>query len=311
MIEAKHWCLWPKLTSFFNSPADFRLQAALNLDLSTSAFTAENGVDTMESEHKAILNLAAQPVDEASKAQFAYYLSVSQYRHSPNDLVDDWHTLLTYPVFDSFEADKQLAGMVFTDIYWKILFSNLSNLDGIICVIENSHNQTFAYRIDGHTATSLGRGDPHDPKYNRFEVSTDINTHLSDRASPENRAYNTVHLSDTVQYTMRVYPSQATEDAFISNEPTIYMLITFLSLSFAALVFLLYSYTVDRRQRTMTAKVIEQVNKAAQTERELNEFLSHEVSFYIENIGNGALSRCPHICFCIALFRSEIPWRPR
>ena len=45
----------------------------------------------------------------------------------------------------------------------------------------------------------------------------------------------------------------------------------------AALLFLFYSYVVERRHNAMTDKVIEQVTKAAETERELNEFLSHEV----------------------------------
>lgn len=284
--KGKYLPLWQQ------SPVDPRLQSALNIDVSTAVLVADGIIDTMDSEHKALLNYAAQPL-ESSKRQFQYYLSVSQYRHTASDLLDDWHTLLTYPVFDHFQADKKMVGILSTDIYWKILFSNLlpSNMQGLIVTIENSLNESFSYRIDGKTATALGTGDFHDKKYDAYEVSTNINSHLSERASPENRAYQTVHLSDSIKYTIKVYPSQATQDIFLSKEPLLFTTITLFAFLFAIFVFLLYSYTVERRQRIMTNRVIEQIRKAAETERELNEFLSHE----IRNPLSAAISACTFV----------------
>ncbi|CAB9516243.1 Guanylate cyclase (Partial), partial [Seminavis robusta] len=128
------------------SPADARLASALNLDVARSNFIAKDLIHTMQTEQMAVLNMAAEP-REISKAQFQYYLKVSQYRHRAEELVDDWHTLLSYPVFDTFDADtRNVAGMITTDIYWKVFFSNLlpTNLRGLVCVITNSFNQTFS-----------------------------------------------------------------------------------------------------------------------------------------------------------------------
>jgi hypothetical protein len=66
---------------------------------------------------------------------------------------------LAYPVFDSFEDDR-FTGVLATDIYWKLFFANIlppSTSLGIICILENSFNQTLTYRIDGPDVTFSAR----------------------------------------------------------------------------------------------------------------------------------------------------------
>jgi hypothetical protein len=94
-------------------------------------------------------------------------LMLSQYREHVQDYMEDLSTFLAYPIFDSFQQDqRKVVGILATNVYWKILFSGLlpSNINGIVCVIQNSYNQTFAYQIDGPEATFLSMGDPRDPK---------------------------------------------------------------------------------------------------------------------------------------------------
>jgi len=55
----------------------------------------------------------------------------------------------------------------------------------------------------------------------------------------------------------------------------LYTVVTVLVFAFASGLFLAYAHVVEQRQRTMTEKVIENIMRAAETERELNEFLRY------------------------------------
>ena len=262
------------------SPVDAFGDYFTNLNTAHLQYVAPNTIETLQREHAAIMNHADLPHPDFRPAA-ASLIQMGQYRHSPTDLTNDLHTVITYPVFDSFDDDtKQLAGVLYSNIYWKILFSNLgipSELPGITVVIENTSNQTFAYRIDDKDVLFLGMVDPHDSKYDDYMISTNVNEYLQQQAGPANRGYKTVPLSNSSQYTLRIYPSAETEASFRTNEPVVYTIVTSAAFLFAASVFLLYSIVVERRQHVMTRKVIKNARRAGQTERELNEFLSHEI----------------------------------
>jgi len=85
--------------------------------------------------------------------------------------LDDPNALIGYPVFDSFDKDRQVAGVLITNIYWGLFFRNIlpPSAVGYICVIENSYGQTLSYRVDGKTTRYLGEVDPHDSKYDNMK----------------------------------------------------------------------------------------------------------------------------------------------
>ena len=144
--------------------------------------------------------------------------------------------------------------MLVTNLYWRLYFTGVlpTKAKGIIAVLENSYNQTFAYRIDGPEVTFLGAGDPHLSKYDYMEVSEDVTEQVKRRAGPETRAYTTVGLSDTFgRYTLRVYPSQDTEDEYKSNKPVIYTLVVAFIFFLTSMVFVVFDYLVERRQRVV------------------------------------------------------------
>lgn len=266
----------PFLPVWQQSPVNAGIQGYLNLDSNTIRLVTPGLIKTMTEGKKALLNHAVvQPPNR--RVYMDHILSLSQYRH--DNLDGAIHTLITYPVFDSFEGNRTVVGILNTDIFWESLFSHLLSpaVNGIICVVENSLNQTFSFRLDGANATFLGMEDKRDPKYNDMAVNTNVNSQLDKRAGPKNSAYMTVRLSDTIQYSITVTPTQDTEDPFLTSQPIVYTIITVVVFMFAALVFLLYSTLVEHRQGVMTRKVVENVKRAAQTERELNEFLSHEI----------------------------------
>jgi signal transduction histidine kinase/CheY-like chemotaxis protein len=264
---------------FVKSPIDEGKQRMLNMNWAKSRVIRPDLIQIMLAENKAVLNRAAVPAPQFKKL-LENNLKISQYRERVDELVDGLSTFLTYPVFDSFDHDtRQVRGVLATNIYWQILLSNLlpSGTRGIICVIENSFNQTFSYRIDGADAKFIGMSDEHDTKYDDLEYAADIIHYLGTRAGPENRAYPTVALSDKTGYRIRVFPSKETEDEYVTNKPIIYTMVIASFFLFCALLFILFSLVVEKRQDIMMRRVIENATRATEAERELNEFLSHEV----------------------------------
>mmetsp|Transcript_31479 Transcript_31479/g.75953 ORF Transcript_31479/g.75953 Transcript_31479/m.75953 type:complete len:940 (-) Transcript_31479:221-3040(-) len=260
------------------SPINDPPQRLLNLDFAATKVIGKGLIDLMQQDKEAVLRGAAMPNPKFRKA-FESNLRISQYRENVDDFVGGMNTYLTYPVFDSFEDDKNVVGVLATNLHWTVLFSNLlpESALGMICVITNTKDQTFTYRIDGCESRYLGLGDLHDPRFDEFEVKEQVNEVLKGRFRAQNTAYDTVPLSDTMQYTMRVYPSEDTEFGFITNQPVLYTSLIACIFIFTAVIFLLFAHHVEKRQRLMLQTVVENANRVAAAERELNEFLSHEI----------------------------------
>jgi signal transduction histidine kinase/CheY-like chemotaxis protein len=212
---------------------------------------------------------------------FRHNMAASQYRHNIEEYLGDPLTVLAYPVFDSFEDDRQLAGVLSTQVYWKGFFADIlppSSPSGIICILENSFNQTLAYRIDGPDVTYLGEEDLHDTRYDYLEKLADINAYIQSQAGPETRSYTAVPLNKEFgKYTLRIYPSRVTEEHCSSNKPWVYTIVVASTFLFTSIVFVVFANVVERRQKIVMEGVVKSAEKAAATERELNEFLAHEV----------------------------------
>jgi signal transduction histidine kinase/CheY-like chemotaxis protein len=230
--------------------------------------------------NQAVMGRATVPNTPNDMDMFISNLAISQYRHNIDEYLGDPLTMFAYPVFDSFEDDRQLAGVLVTDIYWKLFFANIlpPSASGIICILENSFNQTLTYRIDGPDVTYIGEEDSHDTRYDYLEKLADINAHVESQARPETRSYTTVPLNKEFgKYTLRIYPSRDTEEGFSSNKPWVYTIVVASTFLFTSIVFIVFATVVERRQKIVMEGVVRSAEKAAATERELNEFLAHEV----------------------------------
>jgi hypothetical protein len=69
--------------------------------------------------------MARAEVPPAGRENFEKDLAASQYRHRSEVYQGDPMTVIGYPVFDSFEDDRQLAGVLATNIYWRLLFTDI------------------------------------------------------------------------------------------------------------------------------------------------------------------------------------------
>jgi hypothetical protein len=188
-------------------------------------------------------------------------LSMSQYRGEIEQFLSEPMSTLGYPIFDSLNpTTRKLAGIIGTNIYWRVNFQNVlpPNAKGIICVISNTLNQTFTYRVDGEEPTFLGNGDLHDAKYDGFVRSAEFATYLKARNSIETRSYSSVELSEDYSgYSIHIYPFHDTEAQFINDDPLIFTLVLVGVFCFTSLVFVLYDCIVARRQRIVMDRAVQ------------------------------------------------------
>jgi signal transduction histidine kinase/CheY-like chemotaxis protein len=230
--------------------------------------------------NQAVMGPASVPITPIDLENYRNMLAASQYRHNIDEYLGDPMTMFAYPVFDSFEDDRKLAGVLVTEIYWNLFFANIlpPSASGIICILENSFNQTLTYRIDGPDVTYLGEEDSRETRYDYLERHADINAYVERQARPETRSYTTVPLNKEFgKYTLRIYPSRDTKEGFSSNRPWVYSIVVASTFLFTSIVFIVFATVVERRQQIVMEGVVKSAEKAAATERELNEFLAHEV----------------------------------
>ena len=262
------------------SPITAAKQKILNLNHGSTQIL-HGIVDVLVERREAVINQIVYPTKfgaELGRANFA----ISQFRHEDFDAyADDSMSFFAYPVLDSFEPDAQLGGVIASNMFWRLLLSRaLPDASGsFVCVIENSYNQTMSYQLDGPNATFLGEGDHHDTAYDHFLSRDDLNKYYEQRfKNPAFSSYTSVPLSaDYGHYSIKVYPTSDTEDMFTTNNPWLYTCIVAAVSLFTSLLFAMFVHFVERRQSIVMDRVVESSRKAAETERDLNEFLAHEV----------------------------------
>jgi len=151
------------------------------------------------------------------------------------------HSILMSPVYDSFNENRSLAGVIYGILPWDSYLTELlpPGIDGIIAVLKNSCGQSFTFRIDGPEAFFIGNGDLHDSKYDQIVHEVPFG---QDFLGEETKTYRQCF------YTLLIYPSQEFEDTFASNHMQSVM--TLLAIVFAGLAvfFFVFVWFVQRRQ---------------------------------------------------------------
>mmetsp|Transcript_45322 Transcript_45322/g.109736 ORF Transcript_45322/g.109736 Transcript_45322/m.109736 type:complete len:1123 (+) Transcript_45322:296-3664(+) len=163
---------------------------------------------------------------------------------------------LYFPIFDdlnTFETDTSKTSPVATfgvTFYWRDMIRDIlpESAKGILVVVDCPCSASFTYRLDGSETTLMGRGDLHESKYNDMEL-TSVITQL-DSFRIRQTSYSGPGLDDeTCPIAFRIYPSQATEDQYMTNNSLIYSGFTVLICLTAALLFVIYDRYQERRQK--------------------------------------------------------------
>jgi signal transduction histidine kinase/CheY-like chemotaxis protein len=147
-------------------------------------------------------------------------------------------------------GEHRMVGVLHQFYYWRDLLSGilLKGNEGLVCVIENPCNQTFTYEWKGQDVIYLGRGDLHDPKYERMHQSMKFEDFASQ--SSTGRQYTGSPLGGgACPYTLHIYSGSKREAEFITNQPKIFTVAVVLIFAFTSAMFILYDQCVERRQR--------------------------------------------------------------
>jgi len=249
----------PYVPIWQRSPINGQKQAILGMNIAKAPALGGGAVDEIIRTKRAVVNKAIVPIGDGNTI-FSANLKIGQYRHNVDEYAQDPVSFIGYPVFDSFNLDERnIVGLVVTNLYWRLHLSRVlpPSATGIICVIENSFNQTLTYRVDGSDVSFLGAVDFHEIQFESMQVEEDLNEYLLNRVSPETQGYMTVPLSDGYgRYTLKVYPSQATKDQYMSNQPTIYAMLALAVFLFTSLIFVAYDHLVERRQKIVMNRAV-------------------------------------------------------
>eukprot|EP00980_Cylindrotheca_fusiformis_P023267 scaffold10305_cov123-Cylindrotheca_fusiformis.AAC.2 len=179
------------------------------------------------------------------------------------------------PIFDRADTNaenREMVAVVLIQIPWSDYFNDLlaEGEDGIFVVLESacpkfledgslsegknptdSKRNVMTYQVSGPDVILLGEEDLHDPEYNDFVVSkVFVNLDFDQSHLPEGSCVPVL--------TLHVYPSSELEDSMKTDNDIIYTVVVVVIFVFTTLVFLLYDFSVRRRQRTVMERIMAQ-----------------------------------------------------
>jgi class 3 adenylate cyclase len=191
-------------------------------------------------------------------AYFTMLLALSQYRNDFEAYQDDPMSSFSYPVFDTLNVHtRKPVGCLGSVMYWRLLFKNVLPDDshGIIVVLENTHGDVLTYKIHGPNVTFVNAGDLHDPKFDAMGRKCGMIS--SYRTPMERRSLTSVDFdTEYNSYNLRIYPSQETENAFVTDDARMSSFVVLCVFIFTSVVFVLYTLAVARRQRVVMDRAV-------------------------------------------------------
>lgn len=187
------------------------------------------------------------------------------------------------------ERSNLIVGYMVIIKKWHQIFQNVL-YDGatpVVVVLKNTCQKAFTYEIIGSRAKFLGRGDLHDSRYDDMEAISPLFGYSRG-------------LNSECNYTLHIFPTREMEDDYMTNLP-LYVLLTVLAFC-TILAFGLYVYNHMTRthqanqlkglaRQERASLEIDHAQQAAAAERQLNEFIAHEV----RNPLSAAISACSFV----------------
>lgn len=246
---------------FWQTSPALPIVSLMNYDLASNLLVRGSFFAMLKSK-KAVLEIATDLAGgEGTNSDIVITLAIQlgQYRHQLDQYLNNPSSAMVYPVFDSFSQEKQVAGFLLVNLFWSVYFKDVLPEDslGYIVVLENSHNQTFSYQVDGPHVQYVGQGDSHSSKFDDMKVEADVSKYIRENADGTTQSFTSADLDDQyIQYSLRVYPSQATEDKYISNHSVKFAGTVAGVFAFAAVIFVIYDVLISRRQRIVMQRAI-------------------------------------------------------
>lgn len=178
-------------------------------------------------------------------------------------------TILYFPITAPDNSTKPV-GLIGTAFTWDEIFMNIlpSYLNRIDCVVSTA-KLSFTLAIDNGVVKLMGKGDLHDPNFNRYRSV--INQGLSDSKT------------SLAGYTITLYPTDSLYTTYITTYPQNVCIGAVVIIAFTALVFTLYVSLVNMRQAKLeeaaTRSLVRDTTRDAvlQSKKIYVRYISHEM----------------------------------
>jgi hypothetical protein len=135
-------------------------------------------------------------------------------------------------------------------ISWTTIFEDIlaAHAKGVICVVENTCDQTFTVEINGQDAIFRDYGDLHDEKYTDLGLTYDLEDLDLEKVTATRIPFDD---SSSCQYTLSVYPSDATKISYESNAPLVYAIAAVVAFILTLCVVGIYDCIQERRNQSV------------------------------------------------------------
>jgi len=186
-----------------------------------------------------------------STAEMAWLLHLAN--GEPTEYQGDIYTPVYFPLYHNFSANRTSAGVMRIVIHWARYFQKIlpASKRGIIVVLDNSCDEAFTYKIDGPNVIPLGHGDLHNKQYDDFErIATFADVVTISDGTASGMAFDT----KTCPYSIRVYPSEEFVRIYKTSTPFVITFAVAAVFALAIVMFFVYDYLVERRQKNLMRK---------------------------------------------------------
>jgi hypothetical protein len=100
---------------------------------------------------------------------------------------DEPRGFILQPVYESFEVDASIVGVVITEIKWSLIFRNDELIRGMFAVLDDSCGTSYTYFIDEGSVDYIGKGDLHERRFNYLGTSKEFGISESEEEGDEDR----------------------------------------------------------------------------------------------------------------------------
>lgn len=146
-------------------------------------------------------------------------------------------------------SNNTIVGIIAVSIYWREFIRDIlpPGSDGVVIVIKSPCNLPFTYQINGPNVKYIGVLDHHDSKFDHLLMESKF-VNLNSFAL-RSGVYTGAPINENVcPYTMSIYPSDVMKSDFTSQNGAIALISVLLIFAFTSFVFVMYDYSVERRQ---------------------------------------------------------------
>jgi hypothetical protein len=170
------------------------------------------------------------------------------------------------PVFEDFHEDADVVGFTMGTLAWDYMFEKVlfDSSVPLLVEIEGTCNAIFTYLVKGDTIEFLGygrEGEWRDPSFDKYKQSADL---LEPKAAREgyppvqhtHRPTDASHGESHCTYVMNTYPTKEFYEKYKTNDPIYYTLVIAGVFCFTAVVFFVYDWLVQVRQRRLMSTAI-------------------------------------------------------